>query len=63
MPRSVSASLFPAGLVSSRAVRVAVQRWAASTGWSGPSRRGVTSRRSAPQQFVRLMVLAQVPAG
>ena len=67
MPRSPSAvpgaTRFAADGVSSRAVRVAVQCWAASTGWPGVSLSAVTWRRSAPQQLVRLMVLGQVPGG
>ena len=63
MPRSLSATPFPAGRVSSRVSRVPVQCWAASTGWPGASRLGVTSRRSAPQYSCRLMVLGQLPGG
>ena len=63
MPRSPSATPFPAGRMSSRVSRMPVQCWAASTGWPGVSRVGVTWRRSAPQYSCRLMVLAQVPGG
>ena len=63
MPRSPSATPFPAGRVSSRVSRVPVQRCAASAGWPAGSGCGGTSRRSAPQYSCRLMVLGQLPGG
>ena len=67
MPRSLSTvwgeAPFPAGPVSSTAEQGAGPVLGGQHRVAGREPARVTWRRSAPQQLVRLMVLAQVPGG